>query len=192
MLSGLRATWLSCRCPCSWQRSWTRWPLRSLPIQTILWINWWIKSSANYFGGKESAASVFDYLQGLFPTPLLQTTCFCCVQTEREHEASDYVDCTACLVALSHFHAKLSSSQFEIDRIKLTPRQRPGDNLKRWGKPHHGFLQLSLQEHTCLKVSMVIAFFFWGQVIAALSHNIFRLSHQASLLFQQQHKQLPV
>ena len=27
------STWWSCRCPCSLQGSWTRWPLRSLPTQ---------------------------------------------------------------------------------------------------------------------------------------------------------------
>jgi len=33
----LWATWSSGRCPCSWQGVGTRWSLRSLPTQTILW-----------------------------------------------------------------------------------------------------------------------------------------------------------
>ena len=48
--TGLRATWCSCRCPCSLQGSWTRWPLRvqviqfydifSLMISVIHWGPW--------------------------------------------------------------------------------------------------------------------------------------------------------
>lgn len=33
----LWATWFSGKCPCPWQGVETRWPLRSLPTQTILW-----------------------------------------------------------------------------------------------------------------------------------------------------------
>ena len=33
----LWATWSGGRCPCSWQGGGTRWSLRSLPTQTILW-----------------------------------------------------------------------------------------------------------------------------------------------------------
>ena len=36
----LWATWSSCRCPCLLQGSWTRWSLRSLPTQMILWNSW--------------------------------------------------------------------------------------------------------------------------------------------------------
>jgi len=32
------AAWSSWRCPCSLQGDWTRWPLRSLPTQTTLWL----------------------------------------------------------------------------------------------------------------------------------------------------------
>jgi len=66
-LCGALSNWSSWRCLCSLQRSWTRWPLKSLPIKIFLWFYDFIATGI---------IQVFSV--GVVPLPHCElTACFC-------------------------------------------------------------------------------------------------------------------